>query len=172
MATTAEAIHVDDYIAMELRTEVHRQLNNLCDSFRIFAVHMEDWNLQHPSNVCRIGTRSRFRWRRREANLIVHNNMNSAACLISGQFTQIQCFLNDAFTSECGVSMHQNNTALATIKIFVSILFRAKSPLSDRVNELQMARIEAQCQMDILPRRSHAIRAITKVILHITTAHF
>ena len=58
MATQSVAIHVDDDIAMELLTEIHRQSNDLSDGFGIFTVHMEDWNLQHLGDVCRVRCRA------------------------------------------------------------------------------------------------------------------
>ena len=45
VATAAEAVHVDDDVALILAAEIHGEIHHLRHGFRILAVHMEDRNL-------------------------------------------------------------------------------------------------------------------------------
>ena len=52
MTTTPKTVHVDNDISLKFPSEVHGQANDLCYRFRIFTIHVEDWNLEH---FCDIG---------------------------------------------------------------------------------------------------------------------
>ena len=56
----AVAPHIDNDITPEGPAEIHRQLNDLGDRFGIFAVDVEDRDLQHLGDVAGIDTRFRF----------------------------------------------------------------------------------------------------------------
>ena len=51
----AVAIHVDYDIALEFAAEIHPQANHLRHGFRIFAVDVEDGDLQHLGHVGGVG---------------------------------------------------------------------------------------------------------------------
>ncbi len=84
MSATPKTVHVNDYVALELVAKLHRQLHNLSDRFRVLTIHMEDRNLQHSSHVSGVGAGATFRWRSREANLVVHDDVQRAACPVAG----------------------------------------------------------------------------------------
>ena len=54
----AIAVHVDHDVALELRAEIHRQPHDLRDGLGIFAVDVEDRDLQHLRHVGGVGTSS------------------------------------------------------------------------------------------------------------------
>ncbi len=51
VAPAAEAVHVDEDIALESGAEIHRQFDHLSDGLRVFAVHVEDRHRQHFCHV-------------------------------------------------------------------------------------------------------------------------
>ena len=62
------------HVALELVAKIHRESHHLRDRFRIFAVHVENRNLQHPRDVGRstVVERPLVR-RRRETDLVIHD---------------------------------------------------------------------------------------------------
>ena len=55
VTAAAVAVHVDDDVALELAAEVHRQPHALGDGLGVFAVDVEDRNLQHLGHVGGVG---------------------------------------------------------------------------------------------------------------------
>ena len=53
---------VDHDIAFVFLPEFHRQRNNLCDRFGVFAVDVKNRDLQHFSHIGRIGGRPAVVW--------------------------------------------------------------------------------------------------------------
>ncbi len=105
---------------------------------------MEDGALKHLRDIRRINTRLRFRRRRREADLIINNDVEGAADHVCVELAEIQRLLNHTLTRKCGIAVNQNNQAAITLRIGRAILFRSHAPKSDGIHEFQMTWIEAE----------------------------
>ena len=60
VAAPAVAVHVDHDVALKVVPKVHGQANHLRDRFGIFAVHVEDRDLQHLGDVGGVRARARL----------------------------------------------------------------------------------------------------------------
>jgi len=104
---------------------------------------VKDRNLQHLRDVGAIRAGRRLIRRCRESELVVHDDVKGAPCLISGEFTEIESFLNDAFTCEARIAMDQHCHASLACSVSHAILLCANSSQSNGIHKLQVARIEA-----------------------------
>ena len=112
MPAAAVAIHVDHHVALELAAEIHRQAHHLGHGFRIFAVDVEDRDLQHLGDVGGVDRRAAFRGRGGEADLVVDHHVQRAARGIAGQLAQVERFLHDPFAGDRGVAVDQQGHGL------------------------------------------------------------
>src|SRR6185436_2591275 len=79
VAEAAVRVEIDDRIPLEFHPEVQRKLDYLSDRFGIFAVHVEDRDLQRTPNIRRINGRPALFGPGSEPDLIVNNDVERAA---------------------------------------------------------------------------------------------
>ena len=170
VAEAAVAIHVNEDVRLEFRAEIHRDLHDLGDGFRVFAVHMKDRHLQHPRNVGRINGRAAFARRRGETDLVVDDHMNHAADGIAGKLAQVEGFLDDAFAGKRRVAVNEKAERLAAIAVAQAILMRAHTAEHDGIHKLQMAWVEAQREMDFSAVGRRPIAAVAEVMFHVAAS--
>src|SRR5690606_13845329 len=70
VSSSTVAIHVDNDVALELAAEVHRKPDHLGHRFRIFAIYVEDRNLEHLGHVGGVGCAAGFTGAGGEADLV------------------------------------------------------------------------------------------------------
>ena len=58
VAPAPVAVHVDHDVALVLVPKVDRQTDNLGRRFRVFSVHVKDWNLQHLRDAAGVDRRA------------------------------------------------------------------------------------------------------------------
>ena len=167
---TPIAIHVDEYITLKLAAEIKRQSDDLRHSFRGFAVHMKDGHAQHPRDIGRIHRRAPLGRRRGESDLIVDDHMKDAAHPVARQFAHVQRLLNNALAGEGRVAVDEQSQDLATVPVAEAILPCAHAAKDYGIDELKMAWIEAQREMDFAPTARRPIATVAQVILHIAPA--
>ena len=127
-------------------------MHDLRDGLGIFAVHVEDRTLQHLRDVGGIDGRARFVGRCREPDLVVHDDVERAADLVAFELAQVQRLLDDAFAGERGVAVNQDAPApCSRSEVAEPILLRPHAPERHRVDEFQMAGVEAQATRWTLP---------------------
>src|SRR2546425_3199180 len=168
VAEPAITPHVDDDVAFERSAKIHRKPDDLCDRFRIFAIHVEDRNLKHLCDVACIHARFELRRRSGETNLVIHNDVKRSTNGIPIELAQIQSFLNNAFAYECGVTVDQDDHAVLALGIACAILLCAHAAQRNRIHKFQMAGIETQRQVNLAAGNRLPIGAIAQVILHVT----
>ncbi len=79
VAEAAVAEHVDDHRLVEFHPVFGRDLGGIDDGFRVVAVDVEDRRLDHLGDVGRVGRRAREARVRREADLVVDDEVQRAA---------------------------------------------------------------------------------------------
>src|SRR5437016_2392724 len=75
MAQTAVAIHVNDHIALKASAKFHRELDHLGDGFGIFAVDVENGDLEHLGHIRGIESRAPLAGAGGKAKLIINNHV-------------------------------------------------------------------------------------------------
>ena len=104
----AVAIHVDHHVALELAAEIHRQAHHLGHGFGIFAVDVEDRDLQHLGHVGGVGASSGLRTGGVVKPIWLLTTTCSVPPICIGlQLAQVERFLNDPFAGERRVAVNQ-----------------------------------------------------------------
>jgi hypothetical protein len=170
VAAAAEAVHVDDDVALELAAEIHGQIDHLRHGFRILPIHMEDRDLQHLGHVGGIHARPRLPRAGGEADLIVDNHVQRAAGAVGLQFAEVQRFLDDPLAREGRVAVDQDHHAVLAGLIRGSVLPGPHAADRHRIDELQMARVEAEREVHAAAIGSTVVGGVAEVILHVATA--
>ena len=104
-----ETDEIDEHILVELLPVVERQFDCQQAHFGIVAVHVEDRRFDHLGDVGAIRRAARVaRIGRREADLIVDDDMDGAAGVVPARLRHVQAFLNDALSRDRGIAVHQD----------------------------------------------------------------
>ena len=94
VSPSAECVKVDHDIPLEFLSKVHSQRNHLGNCFGIFAIDMENGDLQHLCDVGGVGCAASLSWLGGETNLIVDHDMQRATSLVTLKFAEVKGFLN------------------------------------------------------------------------------
>ena len=107
VTTPAVAHQIDENILVESLAISQGQSAHAHDCFGVIGVDVEDGDLQALCQVRRIARRTTRSRSRRETNLVIHDDVNSSAGLVSGQLGHIEGFLNHALSDESRVTVDQ-----------------------------------------------------------------
>ena len=171
VATAAEAVHVDDDVALELAAEIHGKVHHLRHGFRILAIHMKDRNLQHLRHVGGIHARPRLPRPGGEADLVVDHHVKRAAGAVGLQFAQVQRLLDDPLAREGCVAVNQDHHAFLAGLVRGPVLPGPHAADRHRIHKFQMARVEAEREVHAAAVGGAVVGGVTEVILHVATAH-
>src|SRR5690606_41884517 len=107
MAEAAIAPHVDDDVALELLAVFDGQLAGKGDGFRIVAVDVEDRRLDALRDVRGVGAGARELRAGGEADLIVDDEMQAAAGIVTTDVCEAEALPDDALAGERSVAVTQ-----------------------------------------------------------------
>ena len=171
VAPPAVAVHVDDDVALELAAKVHRQPHDLRHGLRIFAVDVEDRDLQHLGHVGGVGARPRFVGRRGEADLVVDDDVQRAADRVAGQLAEVERLLHDPFAGERGVAVDQNAPCRACAsRRRRGPAWRARGRCATGLTNSRWLGLKQSERCTLLPRGGHPVAAVAQVVLHVAAA--
>src|SRR3546814_10427673 len=105
----AIAPHVDHEVAVKRLTEVDRHLAGERHRLRIIAIHMENGSLHALRNVAGIGRGSGELRRRGEAHLIIDDEMNASARIITANSRKTEAFPDDALTDRKSTRLNSSH---------------------------------------------------------------
>ena len=171
MAAQAVAVHVNHDIALELLPELHREANGLGDGFGVFAIHVEDRNLQHLADVGRVGAGPGVFRIGREADLVVDDDVDGSARGVALQLAHVERFLDDAFPGERGISMNENHQALEWFTGGDAVDLGPHAAQGDGVDELEMAGVHTERDVNLLLCLGDPLRVVSEVVLDVAPAH-
>ena len=118
VAEPAEADEVDEHVLVEALPVVERELGGEQARLGIVAVDVEDRRLDHlrdvgaverAAHVARIG--------RREADLVVDDDVDRAAGVVAARLRHVQAFLHDALPGDRGVAVDQHRQHLVAARV-------------------------------------------------------
>ncbi len=144
VAVAAVADHVDDDVLTELLAEVEGQFGDMDDRLGIFAVDVEDRDLDHLGHVGAVSAGTALTRGRGEADLVVHDDVDGAAGAISGQLGEVQRLGDQPLAREGGVAVDQDRDAELTIAVQEPPLLGPHSSLDHWVDGLKVARVWRQ----------------------------
>ena len=166
VAVAAVADHVHHHVLLEALAVFDRDARAVDDRFRVVGVDVEDRRVDHLGDVRTIGRRAREFRRRREADLVVDDEVNSAAGAITAQAGKIERFRNEALAGERRIAVQQQAHDLLAFLVAALALFAANLAEHDRVDALKVRRVRRQRQVHRLAVE-HPVRRGAQVILHV-----
>ena len=171
VAEAPVAPHVDDDRLLEFHPVFDRDLGGEGHRFRIVAVHVEDQRVDHLRDVGRIGRRARIARVRREADLVVDDEMDRAAGAVALQARQAEAFRHDALAGEGGVAVHQERQHRGAVfrRAVMLVLLGAHLAERDGIDDFQMRGVRRQRQVHLVAVEL-AVRRGAEVILHVARA--
>ncbi len=139
VAMTAVAEQVDEHIAFEGVTVVQRQTGNERHGFRVIRVNVEDWRLNHLTDVGAVRGRTRIQWvRGREAHLVVDNNANGTAHFVTTRLGHVQRFLNHALPCDRRVTVNGDWQNFVAARLVQTIQTRTHRTDNHRAHDFQV----------------------------------
>ena len=148
MTQAAEADEIDEHVLVELVSVVHRQLDSEQAGFRVVAVHVEDRRLDHLGDVGAVDRAARVaRVGRGEADLVVDDDVDGAAGVEPARLRHVQAFLHHALACDGGIAVDQDRQHLIAFGVLAAVLARTHAALDDRIDDLEVRRIEREREM-------------------------
>ena len=141
------------------------------DRLGIVAVHVEDRRLDHLRDVGAVERRARVaRIRRREADLVVDDDVHRAAGLVAARLRQRHRLHHDALAREGRVAVDQQRQHLVAGVVAAAMLARAHRAFDHRVHDLEVRRVEGEREVD-RAARGLDVRREALVVLHVARGH-
>ena len=160
VAEAAVAEHVDDHRPAEALAVFGRDLGDVDHGLRVVAVDVEHRRLDHLGDVGRIGRGARRHRRRREADLVVDDEVDRAAGAVTLQAGQAEAFGDHALAGEGRVAVQQQRQHLGAVglarrhetAVDSALLILLGPGLAEhhRIDDLEVAGVGGQGQMHLV----------------------
>ena len=170
VAPLAVAVHVDDDVAAEGLTVVDGEPRDVRDGLGVLAVHVEDRDAEHLREVRGVARGARVLGVGREADLVVHHDVQRAARRVALEALQVQRLGDDALADERRVAVDEQRHHAPALGVVAPVLLGAHAAGDDGIHELEVRRVERQREVDG-PVRRLAVRRIPEVVFHVAAAH-
>ena len=148
VAVAAIAEDVDDHVLLEAVAELGGDARDMYHRLGIVAVHVEDRRLDDLADIGGIRARARIGRARREADLVVDDDMDGAAGAIALELGELERFRHQPLAGEGGVAMHQEADHLVALGVAALALFGAHLAEDDGIDRLEMRGVGGQREMD------------------------
>ena len=170
-APVADDVHDD--VALELGAVGHRQADRGQRALGIVGVHVDDRRVEALGDVARVPRRALLVRVRREADLVVRDDVERAAGRVAVEPHEVQGLRDDPLAGEGRVPVdeerHRGGRIVAQLRLVEAGLQRARRPDDDRVDRLEVARVRREQHLDLaVLRQADALRAV--VVLHVAGA--
>ena len=163
----AETHDVDHHVLVELLTVVQRELGAQHHGFRIIAVDVQHRGFDHLDDVGAIQRRAGVaRVGGGETDLVVDDDVDRAAGVVTAGLGQCQRFHHDALAGEGRVTVHLNGQHLRALGIAATIHPGLDRALDHRVDDFQVRGVERQREVNRATRGGHVAREAL-VVLHV-----
>ncbi|CUS43268.1 hypothetical protein MGWOODY_Smn1319 [hydrothermal vent metagenome] len=152
MAEAAIAPHVDHDVAVETLAELDRHLGGEGHRLGIVAIDVEDRRLDALRHIRRIGRGACELRARREADLVVDDEVDTAAGIVAADAGEAEAFPHDALAGKRRIPMDQHRQrGLVLLQVAGDRLDRADLAQHDRVLSLKMRGVGDQRHVDADP---------------------
>jgi hypothetical protein len=139
---TAVADQIDDDVFLETLAELDREAGSLDRSLRVVGVDVEHRSVEHLGDVARVSSEAGVLRRRREAYLVVYDDMDRPADLEVRQLRESERLHHQPLAGKRGVPVHQDrNRPTSRFGIAQVVLLRVHDSGNDGVHRLEVARV-------------------------------
>ena len=146
MTATAVAHHVDDDVLVEGVAVLEGQVCAADDGLGVVCVHVQDRDLQALGEVGRVSGRAALRRARRETDLVVDDDVDRAAGLVTLQLGEVEGLLDDALADERRVAVDEDRDD-RQVRVAQVLLLGTHDALQDAVGGLQVRGIGAHVDL-------------------------
>ena len=165
-----EADEIDEDVAVESLPVIERDLDREQAHFGVVAVDMQDRRFRHLRDVRAIDRAAGIaRIGRREADLIVDDDVDRSAGVETARLRHVQHFLVHALRGHRGIAVNEHRKHRVALGVATTVLARAHRALDDRIDDLEVRRIEGEREMHRTAGRDDVGRKAL-VILHVARA--
>ena len=168
----AEADDVDHHVFVEGGAVLHGPLHAQSNRFGVVGIDVQHGCFHHLDHVGAVQRGAAVaRVTGGKANLVVDNDVQRAASVVAACFGQRQRFHHHTLAGKGGIAMHQQRQYMLTLWVAATIHAGAHAALHHGVHNLQMRRVERQCEVQWAVRRGH-VGAEALVVFHVAAGKF
>ncbi len=165
------ADEIDDDVVSELLAIGECEPDRRDGRLGIVGVDVDDRHVEALRQVARVARRASLGGIRREADLVVGDEVKRPARRVAVERVQVERLRDDALPREGRVAVDEDRQCDRGIVDPGSSrairLLRSREPFDDRIDCLEMARVRRDGHLD-LPRLRHARLRGGQVVLHVT----
>src|SRR5436190_7525550 len=163
----AVADEVDEDVLLEALAKADGQAGRLHRGLGVVAVHVEDGRLDDLGDVARVGGEAVRLGRRREADLVVDDDVHRAAGAVAVELGEPESLGHHTLAGEGRVAVHENGHDARVLGVVQVLLLGAHHALDDRIDCLEMARVGGEREVDLPPRARGVVARVAEVILDV-----
>src|SRR5881296_3354815 len=167
---TAVADEVDEDVLLEALAEADGEAGRLHRGLGVVAVHVEDGRLDDLGDVARVGGEAVRLGRRREADLVVDDDVHRAARAVAVELGEPERLGHHSLTGESRIAVHEDGHDAGVLGVVQVLLLGAHHALDDRVDRLEMARVGGEREVHFPPRARGMVARVPEVILDVAVA--
>lgn len=168
MAVTAVAEEVNEHVALKGVTEVQRQTGNESNGFRVIRVYVEDWRLNHFTDVGAVRVERASSGLEVVKPTVVDYDANGTAHFITTRFRHVQGFLNHALPCDCRITVNGDWQHFIAARLVQTIQTRTHGTDNHRADDFRCDGLNASAVN--LTALGFDIRREAHVVLHVTGA--
>src|SRR5437867_2207800 len=166
----AVADEVDEDVFLEALAKADGQAGRLHRGLGVVAVHVEDGRLDDLGDVARVGGEAVRLGRRREADLVVDDDVHRAAGAVAVELREPEGLGHHTLAGEGRVAVHEDGHDARVLGVVQVLLLGAHHALDDRIDRLQVARVGGQREVDLPPRARGVVARVAEVVLDVAVA--
>ena len=141
----AEANNVKDHILLEGHAVLKGNLSGQHHCFWIVCIDVQNGRFNHLHDVCAIHGRAHVTWIGcGETNLVVDDDVHSAACGITTGLGQCQCFLVNTLTCKSSITVNQHWQNLLAMRVGAAVHAGAYRTFHHGVHNFKVRWVERQ----------------------------
>ena len=163
----AVADEVDEDVLLEALAEADGEAGRLHRGLGVVAVHVEDGRVDDLGDVARVGGEAVRLGRRREADLVVDDDVHRAAGAVAVELREPEGLGHHTLAGEGRVAVHEDGHDARVLGVVQVLLLGAHHALDDRIDCLEMARVGGEREVDLPPRARGVVARVAEVILDV-----
>src|SRR5438034_483233 len=166
----AVADEVDEDVLLEALAEADGEAGRLHRGLGVVAVHVEDGRVDDLGDVARVGGEAVRLGRRREADLVVDDDVHRAAGAVAVELREPEGLGHHTLAGEGRVAVHEDGHDARVLGVLQVLLLGTHHALDDRIDRLEMARVGGAREVDLPPRARGVVARVAEVILDVAVA--
>src|SRR5213083_460734 len=166
----AVADEVDEDVLLEALAKADGQAGRLHGGLGVVTVHVEDGRLDDLGDVARVGGEAVRLGRRREADLVVDDDVHRAAGAVAVELREPEGLGHHLLAGEGRVAVHEDGHDARVLGVVQVLLLGAHHALDDRIDRLEMARVGGEREVHFPPRARGMVARVPEVILDVAVA--